>query len=111
MRDLLAHDPSSLAANVRIPMLIVQGDRDLQVSVADARLLARGQPRATLVIALGVNHVLKMVPSGDARANAATYADRSLLPERWWRRSATLLPDERPASSAVGHRLPRRSPS
>lgn len=76
--DVFAHDPARLAQSVRISMLIVQGERDLQVSTADARLLATAQPKATLVLLPTMNHVLKDVPSDDRAANLATYADSSL---------------------------------
>ena len=59
-------------------MLIEQGSRDLQVSVADARALAAAQPRARLAIVEGANHVLKSVAGDDRPANFATYGDPSL---------------------------------
>jgi len=78
LRDLLSHDPARLAAALRVPLLIVQGDRDIQVTVEDAKALAAAQPKARLAILPGVNHVLK-VPAGDDRtANLATYADPTL---------------------------------
>ncbi len=76
--DLFAHDPAKLAAATSIPMLIVQGDRDVQVLVGDAEMLAKAQPRATLAVVPGANHVLKTVASDDRTANLATYADPSL---------------------------------
>jgi pimeloyl-ACP methyl ester carboxylesterase len=76
--DLFAHDPAKLAAGTSLPMLIVQGERDIQVSVADARLLAAAQPKAKLVLLPRMNHVLKDVDSGERQANLATYADPSL---------------------------------
>jgi pimeloyl-ACP methyl ester carboxylesterase len=76
--DFLRLDPAALAAKLRVPMLIVQGDRDIQVSVADARALAAADPRATLAIVPGANHVLKAVASDDRAANFATYSDPSL---------------------------------
>ncbi len=57
---------------------MLQGDRDIQVRLADAQALAKAQPRARLVIAPGVNHVLKTVASDDRAANVATYSDSSL---------------------------------
>ena len=47
--DALARDPAKLAATLGVPLLIVQGERDLQVSVADAQALAAAQPKARLV--------------------------------------------------------------
>jgi hypothetical protein len=70
-------DPVTLLAAIRLPVLILQGDNDLQISVADAKLLAAAKPDATLVILPGVNHVLKAAPA-DRAGNMATYADPSL---------------------------------
>jgi len=78
MIDALAQDPARLAASLRLPLLIVQGDRDLQVNVADAKALAAAQPKARLVVLPGVNHVLKNVATTDRAANIATYANPSL---------------------------------
>lgn len=76
--DAMSHDPTQLAAQVERPMLVVQGTRDLQASVADARLLADAAPNATLALLPDVNHVLKIVGSEDPGANLATYADANL---------------------------------
>jgi pimeloyl-ACP methyl ester carboxylesterase len=76
--DFLSYDPAKLAARVRVPMLIVQGDRDLQVGIADAKALAAADPRAKLALIAGANHVLKVVASPDRAANFATYRDPAL---------------------------------
>lgn len=76
--DMFHQDPVKLAASLKVPLLIVQGERDLQVSTADARALAAAQPRAKLVLLSQMNHVLKDVASDDRAANAATYRDSSL---------------------------------
>ena len=76
--NLFAQDPARLAATLKLPLLIVQGDRDLQVKVADAKALAAAQPKAKLVILPGVNHVLKTVATDSSAANFATYSDSSL---------------------------------
>lgn len=78
MIDLLSYDPAKLAASVRLPILIVQGERDTQVGVEDARALAVAAPRATLALLPGVNHVLKLVATDDRAANRATYGDPTL---------------------------------
>lgn len=77
--DLMALDPAAMAAAVAVPMLIVQGDRDLQVTTDDARRLAAEAPRARLVTLLEMNHVLKSVPD-DVAANLASCADPALPP-------------------------------
>ena len=76
--DLLSYDPARLIAPVRLPVLIVQGLRDIQVSEVDARRLAAADPRARLLLVPDANHVLKRVTSDDRAANVATYADPSL---------------------------------
>jgi len=78
MIDLFAQDPQRLAASLKVPLLIVQGDRDLQVGVADARRLAAGAPAARLAILPGVNHVMKRVTGNDAAADIALYRDASV---------------------------------
>lgn len=70
-------DPAALAAKIDKPVLILQGETDLQVTVADARALKAAQPKASLVLLPQVNHVLKVAPA-DRGANLATYADPSL---------------------------------
>jgi uncharacterized protein len=77
LKDLLAHDPALLAASLALPLLIVQGDRDIQVTVADAQRLSSAQPKAKLAVLPGVNHVLKVPAADDRAANLATYADSS----------------------------------
>ena len=78
LMDLMAQDPPKLARGLTVPYLIVQGDKDIQVGVADARILATAQPKAKLDVLPGVNHVLKTVDGDDRGANLATYGDASL---------------------------------
>jgi pimeloyl-ACP methyl ester carboxylesterase len=73
----LKPDPAALLSKIKRPVLILQGDTDIQVSVADAKLLAAAQPDAKLTVLAGVNHILKLAPA-DRAANVATYADPSL---------------------------------
>lgn len=73
-----ALDPAELAGMNKKPMLILQGQRDLQVSVADAKRLQQAAPQATLVTLPNTNHVLKQVGSDERGANLATYAAADL---------------------------------
>ncbi|GAA3999336.1 alpha/beta hydrolase [Sphingomonas humi] len=75
--DLLSQQPQKLAAGLTVPLLIVQGETDLQTSVEDAKLLAEAQPKAKLALIPGVNHVLKAAPI-DRAANVAAYRDPAL---------------------------------
>jgi len=76
--DMFRQDPAKLASSVKVPVLIVQGERDVQVSTADAKALAAANPKAKLVLVPTMNHVLKDVASDDRAANIATYSDPSL---------------------------------
>jgi uncharacterized protein len=76
--DTFQRDPAKLAAALRLPVLILQGERDLQVSTTDAKALASAQPKAKLVMVPHMNHVLKDVENDDRASNLATYADPSL---------------------------------
>ena len=74
--DMFSYDPATLAAESAIPLLVIQGGRDLQVPVADGERLRAAQPAARYVLLQDMNHVLKDV-AGDRAANAAAYADPS----------------------------------
>jgi pimeloyl-ACP methyl ester carboxylesterase len=76
--NAFSYDPARLVADVAKPVLVLQGQSDVQVGEADARLLKQANPRAELVLLPGVNHVLKQVTGDDRRANIATYSDPSL---------------------------------
>ena len=80
--DMFRQDPARLAAATKLPILIVQGERDLQVSTSDAKALAAAQPNARLVLVPQMNHLLKDVPGDDRAANFATYSDSSLPVDR-----------------------------
>jgi uncharacterized protein len=71
----MALDPSKLAASLKLPLLIVQGDKDLQVTLTDAQALKAAQPKAQYVLIPGMTHALKHVDSDDVGANYATYAN------------------------------------
>lgn len=74
MMSWLPLDPTVLLARSNIPVLIIQGDNDIQVSVQDAKLLSEARPDAKLFIVPRMNHVLKIAPP-DRAANVATYTD------------------------------------
>jgi uncharacterized protein len=73
-----SYDPAKLLAGYEKPVLILQGQRDLQVREADAQALKLADPKATLVLLPDVNHVLKSVTLDDMRTNFATYGNSSL---------------------------------
>lgn len=70
----IQYDPARLIGTVRVPVLIVQGERDLQVTPDDARRLAAADPQAELRLIPGMNHVLKQV-GNDLTLNQRSYGD------------------------------------
>lgn len=77
MISWLPLDPAEMVAAYEGPVMIGQGDNDIQVGLTDANAMASARPSAKLVIWEGVSHLLKLAPT-DRAANAATYRDPDL---------------------------------
>ena len=77
MISWLKYQPQEEIKKLQIPILIINGTKDLQVSVADAQLLQQAKPTAKLVIINNMNHVFKDI-SGDDSANKASYNNPEL---------------------------------
>ena len=76
--SMMATDPARLAADFHKPILIMQGERDMQVSVSDAEHLKAAAPHAKLVLLPSANHILKVVNSTDRAANMVAYSKPNL---------------------------------
>ena len=76
--DLFSYDPPKLLAIYKGPVLILQGEHDIQISVNDARLLEAADGNAKLALLPDVNHVLKTVTSDNRNYNLKTYFDPKL---------------------------------
>ena len=76
--SMFAIDPARLIAEYHGPVLIIQGKRDIQVSVKDAERLKDADPAAKLLLLPDTNHVLKKVSLPGRAANQATYANPHL---------------------------------
>lgn len=72
-----AIDPVKAIADVKVPILIVQGTTDLQVTVRDAELLHAAAKGSELLMIKGMNHILKEV-DGDLNAQLPSYFDPNL---------------------------------
>lgn len=66
------YDPAVEIAKLHLPILIVQGDRDIQVSIDDAERLATAAPSANFLRLSGVNHMLRPAPQ-DRPGNIVLY--------------------------------------
>jgi alpha-beta hydrolase superfamily lysophospholipase len=73
----IKYDPAKEISRLTIPVLIIQGTTDLQVTVDDAKMLSASKPDAKLLIIENMNHVLKESDS-DIQNNLATYKNVNL---------------------------------
>lgn len=73
IRSWMAYSPSDELGKLTIPVLIINGDNDIQVTPKDAQLLKDSKQSAELLIVKNMNHVLKIVESKDTQENAKTY--------------------------------------
>jgi len=71
------YNPIEEITKLNIPVAIVQGTTDFQVSLTDAEELKEAYPKAELMIVEGMNHVMKEAPM-DRMKNMATYSDLDL---------------------------------
>lgn len=76
-RSMLAVDPAGELGGLKPPVMIVSGGHDLQVSAADAALLAKARADATRLDIPEMNHVLKIAPA-DRAGQQDAYANPSL---------------------------------
>jgi len=73
----IKYDPSAEIKKLKVPVLIVQGTTDIQVSVREARLLSTAKPDARLLIMENMNHILKE-SEADRQKNLETYNNPGL---------------------------------
>lgn len=71
------YDPAQELSKLDKPILVVQGNTDIQVGVSHARQLAQANPRAELKLFEGMNHILKESVA-DVQRNVMTYNDPDL---------------------------------
>ncbi len=59
--DWISRNPQTEIAKLNIPILIVNGTKDLQVGQKEAELLHKANPKSSMVIIEKMNHVFKEV--------------------------------------------------
>ena len=72
MRSWMKYNPQVEIAELKIPVLIVNGDRDVQVLVSEAEHLLEAQPNAEYVIIKNMNHIFKKI-EGSSLENTKSY--------------------------------------
>lgn len=71
------YDPQIEIQKLNIPILIIHGTNDIQVTVEDAKRLSKASPKSRLILIDKMNHILRII-DGDMQANIATYNDKTL---------------------------------
>lgn len=77
MASWMKYNPCEEIKKLTLPVLILQGNTDIQVAEEEGRKLHVCNPKTSLVIINGMNHVLKEAPA-DRKKNMATYTDEKL---------------------------------
>ena len=78
----MKYDPQEELSKLEMPVLIVNGDKDLQVQISEAEKLHKAKPGADFKIIQGMNHIFRNI-EGDDLDNQKTYNNPSLpiMPE------------------------------
>lgn len=71
------YDPQTEIKKLTVPILIIQGNNDLQVPVQDAENLSKANKNAELDIIDKMNHIMKII-DGDKQANMESYNNETL---------------------------------
>jgi pimeloyl-ACP methyl ester carboxylesterase len=77
MISWIKYNPQTEIKKLQIPTLLINGDKDIQVSVQDAQLLQQAKLNAQLHIIQNMNHVFKEIKGDDAE-NKAAYTNPDL---------------------------------
>ncbi len=76
MMSWMKFDPAVIIKDLKIPVLIINGTKDLQVETAEAELLHKGNEGSELKLIEKMNHVLFII-EGDTQENAKSYNDHN----------------------------------
>ncbi|TDU42731.1 hypothetical protein BXY82_0124 [Gelidibacter sediminis] len=74
MMSWMKYDPAEVIKSLEIPILLINGTKDLQVSSAEAELLHNASSQSKLKLIDNMNHVLFII-QGDDQENAKSYND------------------------------------
>jgi pimeloyl-ACP methyl ester carboxylesterase len=77
MISWIKYNPQIEIAKLQIPILIINGTKDIQVSVQEAELLKKAKPEAEFALIENMNHVFKEIKGDDAE-NMKSYTNPDL---------------------------------
>jgi len=72
MSNWMQHDPQKIIKELNMPILLINGTKDLQVSVEEVNLLHKASSNAELIIIENMNHILFTI-QGDDLENSKSY--------------------------------------
>jgi len=73
----IKYNPQNEIKKLSIPILIIQGTKDIQVSMEDAQLLYKANDKSKLQLIENMNHLFKEI-KGDINENMASYSNPDL---------------------------------
>ncbi|WP_163398132.1 alpha/beta hydrolase family protein [Flavobacterium fluviatile] len=71
------YNPQEEIKKLNVPILIIQGTKDLQVTVKDADNLSKANTNSELLIIDNMNHIMKVI-GGDQQANIESYSNETM---------------------------------
>ena len=77
MISWIKYNPQNEIKKLQIPVLLINGSKDLQVTVSEAELLKKAKPEAKLLVIDNMNHIFKEIKGDDAE-NMKSYSDPNL---------------------------------
>lgn len=82
MINWMSYNPTGIIKDLDMPILLINGTKDLQVSVKEAELLKESNDKAELIIIENMNHVLFEI-EGDDLENSKSYNEsfRTISPQ------------------------------
>lgn len=72
MSNWMQHDPQKIIKELNMPILLINGTKDLQVSIEEVNLLHKASSNAELIIIENMNHILFTI-QGDDLENSKSY--------------------------------------
>ncbi|MDY0286116.1 MAG: alpha/beta fold hydrolase [Bacteroidia bacterium] len=72
------YTPAQEIKNLTIPVLILQGNKDIQVAVSEAEMLHNAAPDSRLVVIKNMNHVLKKIKTTDKKEQLKNYGQPNI---------------------------------
>ncbi len=76
----MKYDPARELSKLEIPILIVNGTKDIQIDENEAKILNQKKPKSTLVLIEGMNHIFKNIEKHEDNVKSYTNPSMPLHP-------------------------------